>query len=110
MSLILDRVVNVHRLTADNDNTDKEQYASYSPLQNIAINVQPASSEDQILSQGEYGSTYVAFTTASGILEGDKLVDTILGTTWIVKGRQHWSTPGMSPHMELTLWESETGE
>ena len=110
MSLILDRVIHVSRLQADNDNANKEQYASYTPLQNIAINIQPAGAEDIVAADGVFGQAYVAFTTASGILEGDKLTDTVTGETFIVKGRTNWFTPQLAPHIELLLTEFETAE
>ena len=66
MSLILDRVIDVHRLSQDSDNTSKESYQVYTPLANIAINWQPAGAEDTVVAQGVFGQTYIAFTTASG--------------------------------------------
>ena len=110
MSLILDRVVSVHRIAKDADNSNKESYQSYLPLQNVAINIQPGSNEDTIMAEGVFGQAYVAFTTYSGILPGDKLVDAKLGETFIVKGRTNWNTPSLAPHTELLLTEFATTE
>lgn len=110
MSLILDRIIDVHRLQKDSDNTQKEQYASFAPLQDIAINIQPASPEESVLAEGVFGQAYIAFTTASGILKGDKLVDSTLNENFIVKGKTNWNTPGLIPHTELLLTKFETEE
>ena len=74
MSLILDRVCDVWRLQTDSGNTSKESYQAYVPLQDIALNWQPAGAEDTVIAGVAFGQAYTAFTTASGILEGDKLV------------------------------------
>ena len=110
MSLILDRVVDISRLAVDNDDSDKESYASYVPLQNVACNIQPAAAEDTIVAGGTYGQAYVCFTTYSGILEGDKLVDQETSEAFIVKGKSNWMSPDLSRHIELLLTEFETTE
>jgi len=110
MSLILDRVINVKRLDPDSDNTRKESYVSYAPLQDIACNIQPASTEDTVIAQGTYGQAYVCFTTASGILEGDRVVVEVTNEEYVVRGKTNWMSPGLSPHIELLLTEPETTE
>jgi hypothetical protein len=109
--LILDRAGSVHRLQKDNDNTKKESYVAYLPLANVAFNAQPASTEDILMvGPGNFGQIYSGFTTYSGVLEGDKLVDQNTGEVFYVKGRQNWMTPGLAPHIELLLTEFATAE
>ena len=110
MSLILDRVGDIHRIQADSNDVNKESYVAYAPLADVPLNVQPGSAEDAIVAGGVFGQTFVAFTTASGILEGDKLVLQQTGETYIVKGKSNWQSPDLSPHTELLLVEFETGE
>lgn len=83
---------------------------AYTPLADTPLNVQPANSEDTILAGGVFGQTFVAFTTVSGILEGDKIVLQQTGEAFIVKGKSNWQSPDLSPHTELLLVEFETGE
>ena len=47
---------------------------------------------------------------ASGILEGDKMILQITGESYIVKGKQNWMSPDLSPHIELLLVEFENAE
>ena len=94
----------------DSGSTTKESYAAYAPLANVAINIQPANPEDVVVADGVFGQTYVGFTTASGILEGDKLVVQQTGEVLFVKGKSNWMAPDMEPHIELLLTEFETGE
>lgn len=108
--MIFDRVADVHRLQPDNDNSNKESYQAYSPLANIAINIQPAGPEDTVVAGGVFGQAYTAFVTQSGILEGDKLVVQKTGEVMIVQGRTNWNSPDLIPHIELLLTESATGE
>lgn len=110
MSLILDRVANVSRLQPDSGNANKESYQTYIPLQNVAINVQPASAEDTVIAGGAFGQAFTAFTTASGILEGDKLVMLKTFEVFIVRGKSNWMSPDLAPHIELLLTEFETTE
>ncbi|HLA88478.1 MAG TPA: hypothetical protein VJL10_10675 [Anaerolineales bacterium] len=110
MGLILDRVCDVHRLSADLDNANKEAYVAYAPLANIAINWQPATAEDTVIAGVVFGQAYTAFTTASGILEGDKLVMQQTGEVFIVRGKSNWNSPDLAPHTELLLTEFETTE
>ena len=108
--MILDRVCNIWRLSKDSDNRKKESYKVYAPLADIAINIQPATPEDTVFAEGLFGHAYVGFTTASGILEGDKLVMQVTGEQLIVKGKTNWMTPSDLAHIELSLTEFETSE
>ncbi len=110
MSLILDRSCDVWRLSLDSGSTTKESYVQYTPLNNTPLNWQPASSEDTIVAGGVFGQTYVGYTTASGILPGDKLVMQVTGEVMIVRGKENWSSPDLSPHTELLLVDMETEE
>lgn len=103
MSLILDRVIDISRLKTDTGNSNKESYQSYSPLQNIACNIQPAAAEDTVIADGVFGQTFICFTTVSGILEGDKAIDQETGEVFIVKGKSNWMTPSLAPHAEYLL-------
>ena len=77
--------LSVEHLTPDAANADKEGYVSDAGLLGVAANVQPSSPEMLALNNGAYGKSSTIFTTASGILEGDRL--TLSGTTtqYIVK-------------------------
>ena len=108
--LILDRVCDIYRLQADSGNFNKESYVQYTPLNDTALNLQPGEPEDTVVAGGVFGQAYIAFTTASGILEGDKLVMQLTGETLIVKGKTNWMSPDLIPHIELLLTEFETGE
>lgn len=108
--MILDRVCNIFRLSVDVDNTNKESYSSYVPLQNCACQIQPGQAEDVLLADGTYSQTYVCFTTYSGILEGDKLIDQVTNETFIVKGKKNWMSPDLIRHTELLLTQPETTE
>lgn len=110
MSLLLDRVCDVWRLSLEVGNSQKEAYAQYAVLNNTAINIQPGNSEDVILAGGTFGQTYIGFTTASGILEGDKLVMQQTGEVLMVRGKSNWQSPDLAPHTELLLVEFETAE
>jgi len=108
--IILDRVCDIYRLTRDTNNTNKEVFASYLPLQAIAINVQPASPEETLMAGVVFGQAYTGFTTASGILKGDKLIVRTTGEVLRVKGKENWMSPDMEPHIELLLIKFETEE
>lgn len=110
MGLILDRVCDIHRLQLDTGSTTKESYVAYAPLANLAINIQPAAAEDTVIAGVAFGQAYTAFTTASGILEGDKLVMQVTGEVMIVRGKTNWMSPDLAPHIELLLTEFETTE
>ena len=110
ISLILDRVCDIWRLQPDSNNSNKESYQLYVPLSNLAINTQPANSEDTIIAGGVFGQAYIGFTTASGILEGDKIVMQVTGEVMMVRGKTNWQSPDLIPHTELLLTEFETNE
>ncbi len=100
----------MYRLQKDSDNVNKESYRVYTPLANVPINIQPASAEDVVIANGVFGHTWVGFTVASGIRNGDKLIFQVTGEDLITKGIQNWMSPEGEPHVELLLVESETGE
>lgn len=102
--MILDRTVNVARLTPDNDNADKEGYVTL--LSGVKMNIQPASAELLALSEGQIGKTYRAFTSISGILLSDKITVSGTGSNYIVKGVEDWHF-GAIPHLELLLFEGD---
>lgn len=85
-----DVTILVEHLNVDSTNTNKEGYVSDAALQAVSGNIQPSSAEVIALYGGAYGKSYTLFTTASGILETDRL--TVSGTTqkYIVKGKQYY--------------------
>lgn len=107
MSLIVDTVVSISRLTRDSNNSNKESYQPNLALQCVKCQLQPASAEDTAISNGVFGQTYIGFTTESGVLTGDHLTVSGTGKTYRVKGIQDWSLPDLSPHFEWTLVDME---
>jgi hypothetical protein len=108
--MILDRVADIYRLQKDSNNANKESYQVYTPLANTPLNIQPATPEDIVIANGVFGHTWVGFTTASGIINADKLIIQITGEILITKGKQNWMSPEGIPHVELLLVDFETGE
>ncbi len=108
MSIIVDSVAAIQRLTRDSDNVDKESYVTNAALQAIKCNIQPASPAETAIAEGIFGQTYIMFTTESGVFVGDKV--TVSGTAEIfrVKGIEDWSADPL-PHYEAVLvrWEEE---
>jgi hypothetical protein len=107
MSLILDTIVSVERLTKDSDNSNKESYQPNLALQCVKCQLQPAGAEDTAIAQGVFGQTYIGFTLESGVLSGDHLTVSGTGKTYRVKGIQDWGLPDLSPHIEWTLVSME---
>lgn len=103
--MILDKLVFVARLSPNSDNSDKEAYATITPI-GVKMNVQPASPELVAITDGALGRTYQAWTTYSGIQNGDRV--TLSGTSkvFIVKGVKDWYFPPI-PHLELVLFEGD---
>lgn len=102
--MILDKTVSVKRLTQDSGNANKESYVANAALVGVPIHIQPASPEDTVLAEGVFAQTYRAFTTHSGILNGDHLTDSE-GKSYVVKGVENWNFPPL-PHFEMTLAET----
>lgn len=101
--MIQDKIVSVKYLLPDASDSDKESYVANAALSNVKINIQPAGDQTIAIVGGVLGQTYTAFTTRSGISEGNYL--TVSGTTnvFIVRGVTDWSTPNLIPHYELLL-------
>ena len=108
--MFFDRVVDIYRLQKVSSNSKKESYQKYAPLADIAVNIQPATPEDTIVAEGVFGQAYVGFTTASGILEGDKIIVQQTNEVMIVRGKTNWMSPSDLAHVELLLTEFETSE
>lgn len=104
--LILDKIASIYRLQPTSGDSDKEDYQLVGNYNRVQINIQPAGPELTALSEGQYGKTYQAFVTVSGIRQGDRV--TVSGTSknYIVKGihDQLW---GPIPHLELVLFEGD---
>lgn len=99
--MILDRVVNIARLTPDNSDNDKEAYVTV--LNGVRMNIQPASAELIALSEGQIGRTFRAYTAVSTIKISDQITVSGTGTRYIVKGVDDWHF-GNLPHLELLLF------
>ena len=86
--VLTDKYISVEHLEPDNNNANKEGYVSDIGLLHVAVNIQPTSPEMIELYGGSYGKAHTMFTTASGIIETDRV--TVSGTTekYIVKGKQ----------------------
>lgn len=107
--MILTHVVSVNKLADKTGNANQEDFDTPRVL-TLNVNIQPASPEDTVISEGAFGKTFKMFapTTASGVIEGDKITvvsGTNSGDTYIVKGRENWNLGGPLPHMEFTLFE-----
>jgi len=112
--LIQDRICRVAHLAKLEIDNDKEEFKADAGLLNVAINIQPASAEDTLLSDGTFHQTWLGFTAESGIRSGDIL--TISGANigdlprdMVVKGVENWDQ-GDLPHYEITLTEFMEGE
>ncbi len=83
--------VNVEHLNPDADNANKEGYLPDLSLVGVKANIQPSTPEVVALYGGAYGKVYSMYTTASGILETDRV--TVSGTSqkYIVKGKQNFN-------------------
>ena len=99
--MILDRKVNIARLTPDSDNSDKEAYVDV--LIGVDMNIQPAGATLLALSEGQIGDTYKGFTSISGIYTSDRVTVSGTGTKYIVRGVEDWFF-GPMPHLELLLF------
>ena len=110
MSLILDVLGYVSRLQRDPSNSHKESFVDNAALQGIKMQVQPASPEQTAMAEGIYGQTYLAFTTQSGILVGDRVTLSDTNQAYRVRGVEDWSLPDLSPHYEMTLVKMEEDE
>lgn len=110
MSLIVDAIVNIQRLTRDTDNADKEQYQDNAALQAVHCNIQPATASETAIAEGIFGQVYTMYTTESGILTGDRVTVSGTGQTYRVRGLEDWSQTDGIPHYELTLIKMEDEE
>jgi len=100
-------LVSVEHLNPDASNANKEGFVADLGMAAVPINIQPSKPEILMLTGGAYGKGYTAYTTASGILETDRLT-TVSGTgngkKYIVKGKQDFNY-GLLEHLELYLEE-----
>ena len=99
---ILDTIITVKRLKLDSDNTKKESYVDNLALQNVKMNIQPASPEETVLVDGTWAQTSKAYTTCSGLQYGDVLTDSLTQKRYNVLGIQDWSQDGL-PHYKLLI-------
>lgn len=103
--------IKVEHLSLDSGNANTEGYVADAGLAAVPVNIQPTAPEMVALFGGAYGKAYTAFTsftTASGILETDR-VTTVSGTTsqvFIVRGKQNFNY-GLARHLEFYLEETE---
>lgn len=108
-----DKVVFVETLAAYANNRNQEAFITHSGFAGIngntaavMMNIQPASDQMTVLYEGVAGKVYVAFTAASGIVEGQRL--TVSGTSeqYIVRGRKAFFY-GPLPHAEVVLFKRD---
>jgi hypothetical protein len=101
-------LVSVEHLKLDASNANKEGFVADIGLAAVPINIQPSSSQILMLTGGAYGKGYTVFTTASGILETDRLTVVSGSATpapqYIVKGKQNFNY-GLVQHLELYVEE-----
>lgn len=105
-NLFTNTYVSVEHLTVDTLNSNTEGYVTDIGLAAVPCNIQPSSPEVTALNNGAYGKGYTLFTTASGILETDRLT-TVSGsysTQYIVKGKQNFNY-ALAQHIELYIEE-----
>lgn len=103
MSLLIDSIVSLSRLTKDPDNPGKESYAPNEALQRISCQLQPATPEETAIAEGVFGQTYMMFTTTSGIFSGDKISVNGSNDLFRVRGVENWNQIEGIPHYEITL-------
>ena len=104
--MILDRTVAVKRLQVYVSDADNDGYSNIAGLQDVKINIQPASPEQTAIADGVFGQTYRGYLTQSGILDGDHLTVSGNWDTYKVVGVENWNFPPL-PHFELTLFKAE---
>ena len=104
--MILDRVVSVSKLTATGADADKETFEAVTGAEGVKMNIQPASAELTVLSEGKLGKTFRFFTTYSGLGIGMRV--TISGTlnVYDVRGVEDWDFSPL-PHYEGVLFKLE---
>src|SRR5581483_4666597 len=102
--VLTDQFVQVEHLTQDSGNANTEGYVQDAGLQAIKVNIQPSAPDIAVLYGGAFGKAYTLYTTASGILETDRIT-TVSGSytkQFIVKGRQLFNY-GPLQHLEAYL-------
>jgi hypothetical protein len=99
-ALFLNTYISVEHLNPDSGNSNQEGFVSDLALKAVACNIQPASMELTALNNGAYGKSYTVFTTASGILETDRITVSGTGQQLIVKGKQYYNY-GLGQHLEI---------
>lgn len=96
--------VSVEHFKLDVGSLSKEGYSPDASLLAVACNIQPTSPEIAALYGGAYGKAYTMFTTASGILESDRITVISGSKSFIVKGKQLYNY-GPIQHSEYYLEE-----
>lgn len=104
--MFFDKVASVDALAPTSGDSDKESYQAVSGLEAIRINVQPASAELTAISEGVFGQTYQAFTSALNLKIGHRITISGSGQKYIVKGinDHNW---GPIPHLEVILFKGD---
>lgn len=111
--MYFDKTASIQRLQALLGNSNKEEYSEVEAMQNLQVNVQPASSETVAITGGIFGKTYSVYTTQSGIKDGDRLTVSGLFGDGLTLNKQldvkdvgDWSF-GPLPHFEIICTEFE---
>lgn len=83
---------------------------SYNQVAHFKVAIQPATGESTALINGQYGKTYNAYTTYSGLNIGDILTisgtTTISGSLYHVKAVREWRGTSL-PHFEAVITNPE---
>ena len=96
--------VKVSHLSLDYSDLNKEGFVDDISMMAVPINIQPASPYITAMNGGAYGKSFIGFTTASGILETDRLttVSGMITKQYIVKGKMDYDYE-LSQHLELYI-------
>lgn len=107
--MLLDKTTIISKITSDGAGTDKETYTTYSGFREfglrsaaVRMNIQPASAELTVLSEGEIFKTFKGFTLNSGVVEGMRVTVSGTNDVYTVKGREKYDY-GSGQHYELVL-------
>ena len=98
--MILDRTASLERLSGD---TPTEAWADVDFRTEYRINIQPATAEAVIMSEGEFSKTFVGFVEANmPARTGDRI--RVGAYSYTVRGIEDFRF-GIIPHKRLTLLE-----
>ena len=100
--MILDKVVEVKKLTAKSSDSFQRDWQIVTGAEGIKMNIQPAGGELTVLAEGQYAKTYRFFTTYSGLGVGMRVAVSGTSGVYDVRGVEDWDF-GPLPHYEGAL-------